>query len=75
MKEKFQAAKRDKPAFGSFASIKDYRTVKRYESWVGLDHPDKYSDKVVKPEFKYVESEFNFQSCKVFHKEGYIGVS
>ena len=34
MKEKFQAAKRVGPARGSFANIKDYRTVKRYYSWV-----------------------------------------
>ena len=59
MKEKFQAAKRTGPAFGSFANVKDYRTVKSYKSWVvGLDPPEKYSDKVVKPEFKYIDSEF-----------------
>ena len=67
MKEKFQAAKRVGPALGSFANIKDYRSIKKYkpevaekyESWVvGFSPPVRYADKVVKPEFKYTESEF-----------------
>ena len=72
MKEKFQVAKQVGPALGSFANIKDYRTLKKYksevaksevakkyESWVvGFSPPVRYADKVIKPEFKYTESEF-----------------